>query len=580
MPSLARRLALERCRLQGRQVLTECIAAGLFIALVLLLLGSAVPQYDQFVWAGCFALCQTARIQCARRHLPRRLASAQACFGLTAAFSGLLVGAPISLFAHLLSMQHLLALGLICIGWLAITVGMHTAFRAQALLHSACILVQIAVAWVQTPLPAPELGLPALAVYAFLLTRLGEKSYSALRDSVTQSSERRQLVRKLTQAIRSARQAHDTARKFLACASHDLRQPASALGLLTTVLRERCTDPAITPLVQGIERSSHAMGELLDSLLNLSRLDAGVIEPRPQWLSVEAMIAELRLEFDARASEKGLSLRFSSDGGSLLCDPVLLGRCLRNLLDNAIRYTPSGSISIVAQPTQHGFMFRVSDSGIGIAPELHQRVFEDHYQVERASHEGVRGLGLGLAIVKRLASLMSAEVQVQSDGQSGSCFTLRFAAEHYRPQSGSDHSPPQVESASQQAHTIEACLPRILLVEDDAELARAMTLLLRSRADRIDHVFSVEGALHRLRTRQFNLLITDLHLPGSIDGLHLVEHARQIHPGIKCLLATGDTSLPTHERARRAGVTLAIKPLSAHALDQALLLLLNDTEPI
>ncbi len=568
--AIQRRLALERCRLLARQVLLESASALLLIVLVLLILDDDAPLHDQLAWVASIVLNQIVRVQCAQRLLPRRLASAKTYFASTAVLSGILVGAPLSLFAHLITLNQALALALVAIGWLALTTGMYTAFRSHALMHSALIFTQMALAWVSTPFPSPELGLPALLLYALLLARIGAKTHATFGQSVIQAVERRHLIRKLAQATRRARQAHQAARQFLACASHDLRQPASALGLLTTLLRERCKDPALAPLAEGIERSSKALGELLESLLNLSRLDAGVVEPQFQWVRLEVLFAELRLEFEACAADKGLTLQVGASSGSLFCDPILLGRCLRNLLDNAVRYTKIGGVTLSATQTPQGLTIKVCDSGIGIAPELHNRIFEDHFQIEGRLQQASRGLGLGLAIVKRLAALMSADISVQSDGQNGSCFSLKFLAAHF--QSHPETSPcSATENDCGHALKIVDNLPRILLVEDDAELAHAMTLLLRHRAEHVDHVFSVESALHRLQNGIFNLLVTDLRLPGAIDGLHLIEHARQLRPEIKCLLTTADTDPLTQDRARQAGVPLLLKPLTLSSIEQALL---------
>lgn len=564
------RLALERCRLLARQVVVETAAAVLMVILVFLILDDDAPQYDQLAWAASVAVNQGVRVQCARRLLPRQLVSAQTWFAITAILSGILVGAPLSLFTHLISLNQALALALIAIGWLALTAGMHTAFRSHALAHSALIFIQMALAWAHTPFPAPELGLPALLLYAVLLAQLGAKTQATFSQSVTQAIERRHLVRKLAQATRQARQAHQAARQFLACASHDLRQPASALSLLSTLLRERCKDPALFSLAEGIERSSKALGGLLDSLLDLSRLDAGVVEPQLQWVPIETLFSELRLEFEARTVEKGLSFHIGASSASLYCDPILLGRCLRNLLDNAVRYTSTGGVTLSVHHASPGLTLKVCDSGIGIAPEMHARIFEDHFQIEGRHPEASRGLGLGLAIVKRLAVLMSADISVQSDGKNGSCFSLRFLDTHFQ-------SYPQTSSCStagnhnRQALRVTDSLPRILLVEDDAAVAHAMTLLLRRRAQHVDHVFSVESALHRLQNGHFNVLVTDLRLPGAIDGLHLIEHARQIHPEIKCLLATADADSQTQERARNAAVPLLLKPLTQSSVEKALL---------
>ena len=218
--------------------------------------------------------------------------------------------------------------------------------------------------------------------------------------------------------------------QFLAAASHDLRQPLHALGMFAVALRDRNQDPALRPLIDKMSLALEAMDDLFSELMDLSRLDAGAVPVRPRELRLDEIFARLRLHFEPLAFDKGLALTLRGGRQRVHTDPLLLERILRNLVSNAIRCTRDGGVLVAARPRGRQVLLQVWDSGVGIALQDQQRVFDEFVQVQAGPGPGSaeparrKGLGLGLAIVRRLADLMQAPITLRSVPGRGSVFSL------------------------------------------------------------------------------------------------------------------------------------------------------------
>ena len=212
--------------------------------------------------------------------------------------------------------------------------------------------------------------------------------------------------------------------KFLAAASHDLRQPVQSLLLLIEVLKLRLSGTAMEQVTGLMETALDGLRILLDSLLDMSKLDAGFIAPSLEEVDVGALFARLGEEYRVRAIERGLELRVVPTSVRLRSDVTLLERVLRNLLENALRYTAEGRILLGCRRGGAGLRIEVLDTGIGIAPEHHEAVFEEFHQVGNTARDRSQGLGLGLAIVRRLAGLLGGSIHVKSALNKGARFIL------------------------------------------------------------------------------------------------------------------------------------------------------------
>jgi len=223
-----------------------------------------------------------------------------------------------------------------------------------------------------------------------------------------------------------AEQSNQSKSKFLAAASHDLRQPMHALSLFVEALKAHVSSRSGGEILSQVEHSVDVLGQMLDSLLDVSRLDSGVITPRYTQFSVQDLLTQLGNEFAASAHEKNLHLRIVPCATTVYSDPLLLERILRNLLANALRYTLQGEVSLRAYVLDTVLQIEVADTGIGIATEHLPQIFDEYFQVGNEQRDRRQGLGLGLAIVQRLSLLLQCKLQVESTLGVGTRFSLQI----------------------------------------------------------------------------------------------------------------------------------------------------------
>lgn len=270
-----------------------------------------------------------------------------------------------------------------------------------------------------------------LAIYLAFLLNAGRGLSRTFEQSLRGEWENARLVGQLVQQKQRAEQAQHDAElasqmksKFFAAANHDLRQPMHALAMYVEVLKTAGLSGQAQQVLGQLDRSVEVMCAMFDTLLDISRLDAGVVQANPQSFAFGPVLDGLREEFALLARDKGLSLEFDSCTEMLCTDPLLLERILRNLLANALRYTERGGVTLTCRREGDEAHIEVCDTGIGIAPEHLPHIFEEYYQASNPQRDRKRGLGLGLAIVKRLATLLDCRLQVRSTVGEGSCFSL------------------------------------------------------------------------------------------------------------------------------------------------------------
>ncbi|MBK1688409.1 two-component sensor histidine kinase [Rubrivivax gelatinosus] len=281
-----------------------------------------------------------------------------------------------------------------------------------------------------------HLQLAAVVASLFVVTAVMARAHGgALRQAIRLKNRTAELAEQLrvekaeAEAARRAAEAASLAKtRFLAAASHDLRQPLHAMSLYTQALQQRPHEPEVAALVEGINASVEALDGLFGELLDITRIDSGGVEPRPVPLPMQPLFARLRLHFEPLAAEKRLVLRFRGDALVAHADPVLVERVLRNLLSNAIRYTDRGGVLVACRQRGGRLLLQVWDTGVGIEAGNLPRVFDEFFQVRDLSPPRRRGLGLGLAIVRRLGVLMAADLGVRSRPGRGSVFSLTLPA--------------------------------------------------------------------------------------------------------------------------------------------------------
>lgn len=364
------------------------------------------------------------------------------------------------------------------------------------------------------------------------------------------------------QARESADRANQAKSRFLATASHDLRQPLQTLSLLNGVLQRRLAGPDTEQVLNQQEQAIDAMSRLLNALLDVSKLESGAVRPHPGDFAVGVLFAELHSEFANLAASKGLAFEVISSADSGHSDRSLVEQILKNLLSNAIKYTRQGSVTLRCLREQPALLrLEVADTGIGIAADQLRHIYDEFYQVGIPTNSTREGYGLGLSIVQRLVSLLELKLEARSEVGKGSVFALTL------PQ-GRDGvgAPPRT---ARESPVREPQGPvRILLVEDDASVRDATRMLLKSEGYHVTAVASLAEALAQVsRDPALDLLVTDYHLHNGETGLQVIAAVREaLGTELKAVLITGDSSSAMQELPADPRLRVAIKPMKPEEL--------------
>lgn len=389
-----------------------------------------------------------------------------------------------------------------------------------------------------------------------------------------QGSTLEQLVR-LTESVRRERdraeRASQAKTRFFAAASHDLRQPLTALSYNAATVQALASlgnDETLTRVSEAIGRALQESRSLVDSLLEVSELDAGVVQPQRSLLDVHSLLASVRDTYAPLARDRGLALDVDEADPQkplhALTDSALLRRILQNLVANAIKFTQRGSVQLRVEPDERAGMLVISvqDTGPGIPAAAQERVFEEFFQLGNLERNRSQGLGLGLAIVRRLATLIDADVRLHSPPGGGCTFEVRV------PQMQAPAAAPQAAEAERPQHAWIAPVAgapagrRVLVVDDEPQVRNALETLLSTMGWEVAAVVSEEEAL-RLWQQGFapDALIVDFRLQGGASGLDVLMALRRLGCNAPAWMVTGDTEPTRILAARAAGVPVIYKPV-------------------
>ncbi|MBK9136398.1 MAG: response regulator [Betaproteobacteria bacterium] len=386
---------------------------------------------------------------------------------------------------------------------------------------------------------------------------------------------RRQMLLGLEQAarLREAETARDAAlradadkSRFLAIASHDLRQPVHALGLFAATLHKRLHASPDEALARNLMRSVDGLERSFNAMLDISRLDGDAVTPRSQTFPLRDIFRRLHMQYAGQAELAGLALRFSPGGKSVTSDPQLLERIVGNLVHNAIRYTTHGGIAVVARSTHTHINIEVWDTGAGIAAADLPRIFDEFFQVGRGERDRSQGLGMGLAIVKRLAALLGHRLEVASAPGRGTLFrvgvpvgTLGGFDDEVAP---ADTLPMSVDVAQM-----------VLVVDDEEPIREGLRLLLQEwgyQAMTAADLVQAERAVSALEGR-VDLILSDLHLGGGAGGREVVASVRRLcGREVPAILVTGDTAGQALREVVAGTDPVLFKPVQPRQLFEAM----------
>jgi two-component system, sensor histidine kinase len=391
---------------------------------------------------------------------------------------------------------------------------------------------------------------------------LARRTSASFTESVMLRFENLDLVENLQREKVAAEQANAAKSRFLAAASHDLRQPVHALSLFVAAMRPRTMDDEARELLDHIDDSVRAMSGLFNGLLDISRLDAGVVEASRGPVAVQPLLERVCRDFEVLAEAKGLRLVLHECSMSVMSDALLLERSVRNIIANAVTYTDHGRIVVGCRRGREQLSIQVWDTGRGIPQRELEHVFQEFYQLGNPERDRTKGVGLGLAIVRRLTQLLGHTLTVRSKVGEGSVFEIR--------------APYADAAAIASAQTGEFPAPflahgfgLILVIDDEVAIQIAMKSLLESWGYEAITAGSCDEMLERIAThgKAPRLIISDYRLRDNASGIDAIERLRsEYNDEIPGMLITGDTAADRLKEAQESGFLLLHKPVPNHRL--------------
>lgn len=388
------------------------------------------------------------------------------------------------------------------------------------------------------------------------------RNVNAVQSTVIDITERKLAESELHLAIARAEQATNTRTRFFAAASHDLRQPLHAIGLYLPLIEKRMETADGREMVTSVRRSAESMRALLDSLLDISKLDAGVIEPNIGDVSIIDIMDQLAMEFAPQAAGLGIDLRVVPVDYRVRSDASLLQRILRNLLSNALRYTSEGKVLMGARRVNGKIRIEVWDTGSGIEEDEQARIFEEFYQARSAGAEHGSGLGLGLAIIERLARLLGHEIAMRSRPGKGSVFCVTAEEVSDRPRRAAN-----LTATGMTARDLRGLLA--FLVDDDPAVLAGMRSILEDWGLDVLEADSSTAAERCVVTdgRIPHIICADLRLDGEDTGLLAVEKIRRAAgQEIPAVIITADTDPDRIVKVTSQGLAITHKPIQPEEL--------------
>lgn len=554
------------------------IAVGCLLLVVALMMAQRLPAWIPAVW-----LAVAIAVLLARRHwlgkLPSqtdvptadRVRTAVALSALNGAIHGLMLAAFPLLMEAERSFFTLLILGL-CTGAVGTTAGHRRIYLAYTLPAAGTLPIW----WLVNP-GGPmagwtELSLAVLsALYLWLLVGLADSAWRNFSDSVQIRFQDREMAAQLREALAQANQANQAKTRFLAAASHDLRQPLHTIGLLVAALSLRPIEGRDREVVDLLSQVTVALSEQLDQLLDISKLDAGVVEPDKKIVDLGEMLRMHHAEMRAAIEEKGLRAVLDAPTG-VRCwtDPALVLRVLRNLTENAIKFTQRGHVALRLRVETGVARITVEDTGRGIPAHEQAMVFEEFYQVDNPERDRTKGLGLGLSIVRRLCSLLNITLDLKSVEGEGTSISLKVPLETFDTVIPTQPQPLRGQSFAGLT---------VLVIDDERSVRMGMRVLLEELGCHFVEACSIEEATREARNAHPDVILADMRLRNGETGIEAITSINAAIGETPSVLISGDTAPDRLQEATRAGIKLLHKPVSLPTLQAELGRILDEKGP-
>lgn len=451
----------------------------------------------------------------------------------------------------------------LCTGSVATCAG----YRPALLAYVSPIMVGLSFMWAlgpgleQVSVVERVIGL-LLLFYAAVLLGLARELNRGIVEAWDIRTREKQLNVQLQKALESAENASRAKTRFLAAASHDLRQPLHTITMLGAALGLRQIDTRSQEIVGLLNDVTQSFSDQLDGLLDISKLDAGVITVDRRAVKIRDLLRQHAAEVQGLAAAKGIGLDLlCSTDAYVDTDAALLTRILRNLTQNAIKFTDEGSITIKADATADHVTLTVLDTGHGIALDQQEKVFQEFYQIGNPERDREQGLGLGLSIVRRLVDLLGITIRMESAPGEGSKFVLEL------PIADAALATAPVPAAKETAAAFNLC---VLVIDDEKNVRTSLRILLEELGCTCLEASGTEQAIEQVALVRPDLVLADFRLRGTDSGLLAIAAVQKRWPGAPAVLVSGDTAPDRLQEAQYAGIALLHKPLPLDVLKQEL----------
>ena len=391
----------------------------------------------------------------------------------------------------------------------------------------------------------------------------GRRYFTGIMRDITEAKRAEQAI---LAARDDAERANLAKSRFLAAASHDLRQPAQSLVFLVTALTGKLQGHPALPVVERINDSLDALRMLLDGILDISKLDAGVVVPQVIELPIAGILRRLGDEYRIQALQRHLDLRVMCSGARVRSDPALLERIVRNLIENALRYTQQGRIVVGCRRRGGELQIVVADTGIGIPNEQLGLIFDEFHQVGNPERDRSQGLGLGLAIVRRLSGMLGHKVQVRSALGRGSCFAVTVPLGE-----GQEVLELQIQTTAEPERLETTRLA--LVIDDEAMIRTSLAMMLEDWQFDVIAVGSGDEAVDAVTRspRPPDIIVADYRLREGRTGVEAAQAVQEtLGRVVPTVIVSGDTAPERIAEVRRSGFDILHKPVPPSALKDAL----------
>jgi signal transduction histidine kinase/ActR/RegA family two-component response regulator len=536
--------------------------------LILVIAGYALPHtplWNVILWVSLAIFMQALRSTIifklpSQRDRPSALRLRTA--STLSLINGLVLASSALLFNNL-DETSLAVYSMIMMGLVAGTVATSHGYRPIFL--GVVIPLLGSVIWIWVFAAGGALSSAKIGSIVFLVIALGGVLYASSRDVYASFIDTFTVSEQLEIALLAEQNANAAKTRFLAAASHDLRQPLHTLSLLSAALTLRDLDERSATIAQKINLTMVDLSSELDSLLDVSKLDANVVKIRPTKFDIDILVERVLTDYRQAAEAKNIELIHNkSVGTSLFTDRFLFERLFRNLIDNALKFTYSGSVVVSVEKTPRWCNISVKDTGIGIPIHEQKNIWEEFYQLKNIERDRHKGLGLGLSIVSRLTTLLDGEISVSSEHENGTQFSIKLPITSL-PQSDKNHSP-LTEIIPSSANLKTLIGTRVLVVDDDKEVRLGTRLLLEIYGLVVSEAAGTADAVSSLQTHNPNIVLCDLRLANSDSGFNTIETLRKYQPTLPIIIVSGETSPQQIQQASISGVVFVKKPVTADQL--------------